>query len=150
MLTYAVTPDTYLGIEAISPVFLKVAPSFCVFPTAATKDGTQLLYGTQFWYDTQLFEGTQLFYDILSYCLVLSLILSYCMILSYSFYEYKRTKTDKGWGRPLRVRRRAGVCVSDWGGVRSSFRVAGGLYCTRCRCHFRRHARLHEIYRNKK
>jgi hypothetical protein len=47
MLTYTVMPDTYLGIEAISPVFLKVAPSFCAFPTAATKDGTQLLYGTQ-------------------------------------------------------------------------------------------------------
>ena len=139
MLTYAVTPDTYLGIEAISPVFLKVAPSFCVFPTAATKDGTQLLYDTSY--------CTVLSYSkVLSYCM----ILSYCMMLSDSFYEYKRTKTDKGWGRPLRVRRRDGVCVSDWGGMRSAFCVAGGLYCTRCRCHFRRHARLHEIYRNKK
>jgi hypothetical protein len=46
LLMYAVTAhtsDTYLGIEAISPVFLKVTPSFCVFPTAATKDGTHSL-----------------------------------------------------------------------------------------------------------
>ena len=60
LLMYAVTAhtsDTYLGIEAISPVFLKVTPSFCVFPTAATKDGTHLLYDTQLLYGSLLFEG---------------------------------------------------------------------------------------------